>query len=230
MKKVVSLWGVPTERIVRIYSVLKEISTDTDVRAQFNPLSDTFVITTSARLVPWKGIDTLISVVASLKRDGLKVSLHIFGDGVKRRELEELSEKEEMTDSVTFHGAVTREVLGSALQASHAFVLNTSYEGLSHQLLEVMSLGVPIITTSVGGNVELIQHEKTGLLIPYNHVEKLKEALIRLRQDPGLRNALTLNAVSSLSRFSEKTIVDELRVFFQSVRVPLDVKTLKILK
>ncbi len=214
MKGVVGAWGVSQNRITRVYSVLKEISTGDTQPAPFNPLTDTFCITTSARLVPWKGIDTLITVVASLKKEGFNVNLNIYGDGVKRKDLEAQVDSLGARPYVTFHGAVTREILGPALKESHAFVLNTSYEGLSHQLIEVMSLGVPIVTTPVGGNVELIHHEKTGLLVPYNNAEALKDAIVRLRQDGGLRTSLSREAKVKVRDFTEEVIVKELRSFF----------------
>lgn len=217
MKGVVGAWGVPQNRISRIYSVLKEISTGDTQPTPFNPLTDTFSITTSARLVPWKGIDTLIDVVVLLRKEGFNVSLNIYGDGVKRKDLEAQVDTRGARSYITFHGAVSREILGPALKESHVFVLNTSYEGLSHQLIEVMSLGVPIVTTPVGGNVELIQQEKTGLLVPYNNAEALKDALIRLRQDGVLRTSLSREANVKVHDFTEAVIVEELKRFFSKL-------------
>jgi glycosyltransferase involved in cell wall biosynthesis len=74
-------------------------------------------------------------------------------------------------------GMVSREELAERIFASDAFVLNTAYEGLSHQLLEVMSMGVPIVTTPVGGNVELIRDGESGMFVPYDDREKIQEAL-----------------------------------------------------
>jgi glycosyltransferase involved in cell wall biosynthesis len=217
MKGVVAKWGVDPGRVTRIYSVLKEIHTEAQGPTPFNPLTDTFRIATAARLVPWKGIDTLVAVVATLVEEGFHVSLDIYGDGVKRADLERQVAERGVGKHVTFHGAVTREVLGPALKASHAFVLNTSYEGLSHQLIEVMSLGVPIVTTPVGGNIELIAHEKTGLLVPYNDAAALKSALVRLRQDAQLRIHLGTEAQVKVQSFSEAVIVGEFKKFLQKI-------------
>lgn len=217
LKNVVCGWGVKEERITRIYSVLKELSTEEPSLLPFSPLLDTFIISTAARLVPWKGMRTLIDVVVRMRGDGLKVHLHIFGDGILKEELQNHASEVKARDIVTFHGAVSRDELAHGLKKSHAFVLNTSYEGLSHQLIEVMSLGVSIVTTPVGGNIELIEHERTGLLVPYDNSEALYEALVRLRQDPELRRTLTEEARKALSDFSEQRIVSELRALFVSL-------------
>lgn len=213
MKGLVTAWGVPRERVTRIYSVLHEM--DNATPASRTSHTDTFCITTSARLVPWKGIDTLIAVVASLVKDGVPVHLNVYGDGIMRTVLEAQVRTLGVEAAVTFHGAVSREVLARALTHADVFVLNTSYEGLSHQLLEVMSIGVPIVTTPVGGNCELIEHEQTGLFVPYNDREKLTEALIRLREDPHLGRVLGERARAKVSVFSEGVIVGEWRTFFE---------------
>jgi glycosyltransferase involved in cell wall biosynthesis len=51
------------------------------------------------------------------------------------------------------------------IRASEVFVLNSRYEGLSHTLLEVQSLGTPIVASRVCGNPEVVEDERTGLLV-----------------------------------------------------------------
>ena len=216
MKSVVEAWGVKPGNITRIYSVLKELDTPKENR-HMRKINDPFVITTAARLVPWKGIHTLIDVVASLRHDGVPVRLNIIGDGVCRGELEERARASGAGEHVHFFGAVSRDVLGKELVRSDAFVLNTSYEGLSHQLIEVMSLGIPIITTPVGGNVELITHEETGLMVAYNDAEKLRDAILRLYRDAALGRSLALRALTIMHRFNEDQIVTEFDALFTRV-------------
>jgi glycosyltransferase involved in cell wall biosynthesis len=214
MKTIVSGWGVAPAQITRIYSVLKEIAPGTSPSDRSR---DDFTLTTAARLVPWKGIDTLIDVVASLRDRGVPLHLNIIGDGVCREALEERVWISGTSSSVTFFGALSREALGAQLRASDAFILNTSYEGLSHQLIEVMSLGVPIITTPVGGNVELITNEVTGLLVPYNDREKIESAILRLRDDRELGETLAKRAAEAVHRFDETAIVEAWKSFFATV-------------
>lgn len=216
MKRVVLGWGVHPERITRIYSVLKTFDMVSERERVSSPHTE-FVVTTAARLVPWKGVDTLIDVAVSLRNEGLPIRLHVIGDGVCKEELEERTRARGASAYIVFFGAVSRDILAREIASSHVFVLNTSYEGLSHQLLEVMSLGVPIITTPVGGNVELITHEKTGLLVPYNDAAALKDALNRLRGDEALAQSLCNGASASLERFSEDCIREEITAFFKII-------------
>lgn len=210
MKGVVAGWGVGTERITRIYSVLKEVTVPeprATLREEFGYRD--FVVTTAGRLVPWKGMRVLIDVVASMRAKGVPVTLEIIGDGVCKDELTVHVRKLGAEAYVHLRGMVSREELARRITASDAFVLNTAYEGLSHQLLEVMSLGVPIVTTPVGGNIELIKDGETGIFIPYDNEEKIQEALQGLYEEPQSGKALAERARTTLGMFREDIVIEE---------------------
>ena len=73
-------------------------------------------------------------------------------------------------------------------------VLTSDAEGSSNALLEYMAAGRPIVATSVGGNSELVQHERTGLLVPPDRDDQLAEAIERLMADEALSAQLADNA------------------------------------
>ena len=75
------------------------------------------------------------------------------------------------------------------------------YVFFPHQLLEVMAAGAPIVTTLVGGNPELVEDQKTGLLVTYNDKEALKTAIKLLIRDGGFRNVLVQNAKEKARSF-----------------------------
>lgn len=210
MKGIVAGWDVDTERITRIYSVLKENTVSeprATLREEFGYRD--FVVTTAGRLVPWKGMRVLIDVVASMRAKGVPVTLEIIGDGVCKDELTVYVRKLGAETYVHLRGMVSREELARRITASDAFVLNTAYEGLSHQLLEVMSLGVPIVTTPVGGNVELIKGGETGIFIPYDNEEKIQGALQGLYEEPQSGKALAERARTTLGMFREDIVIEE---------------------
>ncbi len=211
MKRVVTSWGIDAHRITRVYSALQslEVREPKEVlRKQFGLKG--FVVMTAARLVPWKGVSALIDAIASLRKEGFDVSLQVVGDGPLRETLRKRAWEKGIAECVYFQGAVSHDLLAKYLKASDAFVLNTSYEGMSHQLLEVMSLGIPVITTPVGGNEELITHMQEGILVPFNDTEKIKEALKELCESEQLRSALVAHARLRLSAFSEDTSIREI--------------------
>src|SRR6202008_5165691 len=73
------------------------------------------------------------------------------------------------------------------VRAAEVFVLNSTYEGLSHTLLEVCALGTPAVATDIGGNPEVIEHGENGLLVPVHDPAELARAIERLLGDPELR-------------------------------------------
>jgi len=94
-------------------------------------------------------------------------------------------------------------------KASKIFVLNSGYEGLSHIILEAMAMELPIITTNVCGNPEIVQDGYNGLLVEYNNKEQIKNAILRLWKDENLRKKLIENGKKTLERFKLETMIDE---------------------
>jgi glycosyltransferase involved in cell wall biosynthesis len=92
-------------------------------------------------------------------------------------------------------------------------VLNSTYEGLSHILIEALNEGVPIVATRVGGNPELITHTENGLLVESGDVHGLGQALHDILSDAALRERLGRAAQASSVRFTqERMITDTVRL------------------
>ena len=144
------------------------------------------LIVSAGRLVAWKGFDGLIAAVAE-REDW---TLVIVGDGPEREYLQKLAEETECNDRVIFTGNLPREKMLGWCKAADVFVLNSSYEGLSHLLIEVQSLGTPTIATAIGGNMEVVEDNKNGLLVsPGSHGE-LTAAIDDLVSDTELAERL----------------------------------------
>lgn len=218
MKTIVGAWGVDKSRVVRIYSALNPIQiegTYDSLRKKYE--YQDFTVITAARLTPWKGIEALIDVVCMLRGAGQSTSLEILGSGELQKQLGEYIIKKEATTFVHLRGQVGKTELAERIKAADAFVLNTSYEGLSHQLLEVMEIGVPIVTTPVGGNRELIEHEVHGLLVPWNDRVAFCEALTRIRTDMYERDRMVKAGQEKVKLFREEVIVPQIATLFTRV-------------
>ena len=95
------------------------------------------------------------------------------------------------------------------IKASDVFVLNTGYEGFSHQLLEVMDVGIPLITTKIGGNPEIIKDGENGLLVGYNDEKGLEKSITKLLSDKKYANKLAEEAKKKVKEFSEERMIKE---------------------
>lgn len=185
LKGVIMKWGVPADRIQVIYSALYPLQVKgsrEELRAQLNYTYPTIV--SAARLVPWKGFKALINVVADLRAEYKDMKLIIVGDGEYRRALEDHVTRKNLNDYVRFTGRLGKEALGATIKAADVFVLNTAYEGLAHQLIEVMDIGTPIVTTKAGGNSELLTNGVNGFLVGFDNESELKEAITRVLNHP----------------------------------------------
>jgi len=98
------------------------------------------------------------------------------GDGPLRQELQK-----QAADRVSFLGQ--RADVAELLAGFDVFVLPSNTEGMSIALLEAMAAGCPIVVTAVGGNIELIKHMQTGLVVPPNDETALRAAIERLLAD-----------------------------------------------
>ncbi|MBI3634362.1 MAG: glycosyltransferase family 4 protein [Candidatus Yonathbacteria bacterium] len=211
LKKIVSLWGVPEEKIVVIYNGFNPPSLNEDKEAIRKRLGmKGWCILSIGRLVPWKGFVLLIETMPNLLKRNSDASLFIAGDGPDRGLLEKKIIEFGLEDNVFLLGKLSQEELFEYIKASDVFVLNTAYEGFSHQILEVMALGVPVITTSRGGNVEIIHDHKNGILVPYNDSVLLEKAVEDLRTDNELRNNIIKNAQEKVKEFSNERMLESL--------------------
>jgi glycosyltransferase involved in cell wall biosynthesis len=195
-------WGVPEERIVPIYNALKPMKRlqTTDL-----PLSTSIKVVTVGRLVSWKGVDKVLEAVAHCDRVGVA----IVGDGPERERLLELAKALSMGDRVYFAGKRRKAETLALMTMCDIFVLNSSYEGFPHVVLEAMSLGLPVVVTAVGGTLEIVQDGENGILIPPEGTSALREALLKLVSSPAERRRLADGAQRTLERFNLSRMVSE---------------------
>ena len=82
-----------------------------------------------------------------------------------------------LEEVVRFLGQVPPERLKVALSAADVFVLATRNEGWANVFLEAMACGLPVVTTDVGGNAEVVADDKLGILVPFGDADRLGKAL-----------------------------------------------------
>ncbi len=218
MRGVVGKWGVDVRKVTRIYSALKtlDVTTPKEVLRRKYEYED-FVVLTAGRLVPWKGMFVLIDAVTGLRARGIPISLHILGDGVCRADLLEKVKELHATQYIHFDGVCERSDMAERIKAADVFVLNTSYEGLSHQLVEVMSIGTPVVTTPVGGNVELVKNGETGMFVTYNSEKEIADALTRMYTEPEYGKILSEKARTQIGKFHEDVVIKEFVLMLQTL-------------
>jgi len=173
------------EGIRRVCVIWNGIDTSRFVTSQSLPLGP---IVTVCRLSREKDVATLLRAVALIAPQAPALRLEVAGDGVCLDELRQLARELHLEERVHFLGQV-REV-PQLLARSGVFVLPSRTEGLSLTILEAMASGLPVLATRVGGNPEVVEDGVTGLLVPPGDPEALAAALLRLWNDPDLRQQM----------------------------------------
>ena len=143
---------------------------------------------TIAELHPIKQLDVLIRAAAQLTTDHPELQFVIIGDGELRNKLSKEIEYQKLTGTVVLTG----EILDAArfLNAFDYFVLPSRSESYGYVLHEAGLAGLPVVASKVGGIPDIIQDQKTGLLVESGNVTALVTALKRLVHDQALRERL----------------------------------------
>ena len=151
------------------------------------------------QITPGKDTVTAIEVTRSIvgKRGPDSVTLTLVGGSViptYESEMKELVRSYGLEESVQFTGPMSRERLPS-LYAEHDILLFTSLldEALAITTLEAMACGLPVVTTSAGGNVEVLRQEFNALIFPGGDAETATSHVLRLMDDQELFERLRQN-------------------------------------
>lgn len=209
LKNVVEKWGVDPDKISVVYNSIESVGPLEDrekLRVEFK--IEGKLIVSIGRLVPWKGFDCLIRGFAELKDQDLK--LYIIGGGPEQEDLQRTAGSLGLGERVKILGKMPRREALAYMAAADLLVLNTGYEGLSHLLIEAMQIGLPIITTDVGGNPELIRDGANGTLVKYNDKEQIKDAIIRIFADYDKAMRLAQAAKADAQNFTPDRMINEL--------------------
>jgi glycosyltransferase involved in cell wall biosynthesis len=146
-----------------------------------------------------KGFVPLIQACRRLKDQGYDMVCHIVGKGPQYQELNDLIQELELTDTVTLCGALPHEAVIEKNDQATLFCLpcvmskEGNLDGIPNVLPEAMAMQRPVISTTLSGIPELVDHEVNGLLVPAGDVDALVAAIARLLDDPALCQRLGKN-------------------------------------
>ena len=183
------------------------------------------LIVSVGRLVPKKGFDVLLEALAELKRDGIPFTCRIVGDGAEAQSLSALRDRLGLGSEVEFSGACNRDEVVKLMQRATLLCLpcvvaeDGNVDALPTVLLEALGCGLPVVSTSVSGIPEIIDHEQTGLLCAPNDAALLAHEMQRLLRSEELRSRFAAaGRLKARERFDLHRNVAELLSVFQNSR------------
>ena len=149
-----------------------------------------FLVVSAGRRVPWKGFEAIERVVKKHKDENWRL---FIASGLPRV-----------------------EALGW-MKTADVFVLNSSYEGFPHVLIEAMTLGTPVVATDARFHRTLLEHGKTGILIPLGDGDALEQALLEIRSNPGTASARARAAQKRMDDFSLPHMLESTAYFLKQI-------------
>lgn len=178
-----------------------------DMRKRYHIEEDTTVVIHASNFREIKRIDHIIRAF-HLASEHTEMVLVLVGDGPLTSKMKALASELDIRHKVFFVGQQAH--VGMYYLMSDIFMLMSEKESFGLSLLEAMNCGLVPIGTNAGGIPEVIKHEETGYIVPVGDYEAAGDYLVKLAQDPELRESIKRTMVSDVAvRFQSNKIIDE---------------------
>jgi glycosyltransferase involved in cell wall biosynthesis len=207
------------------------------IRSKYGITSDDIVVLYSGGFYPWHGLEELIEAAKMLtSKRGLKVKFLMVGEGPLYRKIKKLVENYGLQELFIFAGKVPYEVMPHLIASADIAVapFNPAKDPLTRKygffysplkLFEYMACEKPVISTSVGNICKIIEHGKTGLLVPPANPEALADAIELLIKDRELASKLGMRARQEvIEKYSWKGVAN--KIFTEMLKLKVKRKSL----
>jgi glycosyltransferase involved in cell wall biosynthesis len=168
------------------------------------------------RLVERKGVKYLIQAYAKIRNE-IDARVSIVSTGPEMEALRKLAEELRVNDKIDFLGQITPQELDQCYQNADVFVLPAvidakgDTEGLGVVLIEALTYKLPVIATGIGGIVDIIKDNETGILVPEKDADALARALLKVLKDDKYAKMLGEKGYQFVNeKYNWKTITDQI--------------------
>jgi glycosyltransferase involved in cell wall biosynthesis len=187
-----------------------------DVRGALGFGPEHVVVGTVSCLKPQKAPLDFVRAAAAAHARNDQLRFFIAGDGELRADVERLVQELGLVGVLHLLG--WRRDVPELLRAMDVFLLTSRFEGLPRAVLQAMAAGVPVIATDVDGIPEVVEHRRTGLLVPAGRPDLAAQGLVELALDRRLRAEYARRGRARLdSRFDIQSMVRRLDGLYLSL-------------
>jgi colanic acid/amylovoran biosynthesis glycosyltransferase len=203
-------FGHSAEKILKIYNGIDLKVFHPKIKKEGDPF--TFVCV--ARFVEKKGHKVLVDACEILKDQGINFRCWMVGKGKLETDIRNAITRKKLQGFIEILGPHTHDEVLERFHQSHVYVLpcvegkNGNKDGLPVALVEALACGLPVITTPMTGNPEVVKHGMNGFLVPFEDPYKTAEAMRIMLEDTVCYQALSGRARSSIEDYfdSKKTV------------------------
>lgn len=213
-RRMIDLEGVPEEKAIVIPNAyFPRPDMDGDLRAELGFGPETPLVGTVAQLRPQKALGVLVDAFALSLEKVPDARLVIGGDGQCRPALERRARELGVAESVHFIGQ--REDVSVVLRALDVAAMSSDFEATSLFALECMAHETPLVSTGVGGLLDMLEDGRQALLVPPRDPPAMARALEELLMDPARRRELAVAAQERLRDFTLDRFVSRYDELYQ---------------
>ena len=155
---------------------------------EFNISDENLVVVTVAEFIKRKNYPAMIKSFAKLKTRIKNVKYIICGTGKLENKMKSLVRRLNIEDAVVFAGY--RKDINKILQISDLMLLLSKHEGLTMAIMEAMFYSLPVVTSNVRGNRDLIDDSLGGKLVDYKNIDQAVSSMIEILQDENLKQKM----------------------------------------
>lgn len=168
------------------------------------------------RLIPRKGFQYVVRALPRIQElTAVPFEVEVVGGGAMREMLDDLAVSLKVSHLLSYVGTIPYDKLHETYQGADIFVLTSESEGMPCVVLEAMGCGLPVVTTDVAGNQEIVREGENGYLVPVGDTSRLAQSLARLIADPQLRRRLGAASRKVVQPYDWHTIVRRYEVILR---------------
>ena len=210
LKKFISNSKITIEHLNKNYFLLKNkikyvpnivsVSSDNILKRDFNDYKFLYV----GSIKRLKRLDLTLKFFKEFNFKHIKSSLTIVGDGNLKKEAEKFVINNNLSEKVLFEGHCidTKRYY----KKCNFFIFSSESEGTPNVILEALSNGLIVLTSSVGEVCEIIKNKKNGLILDFNDKKQIKESINFIIGNNDNLNLISKNAKSSINKFTKKNV------------------------
>lgn len=171
---------------------------------------------TPGRLVKEKGHKYLIESFSKIKKELTNHCHFIVGSGPLSNDIKELIKIHNLHNIIVIQG-LEQSRLFSLINSCDFVIIPSISEGFPMVVGECMALGKAIIATEISGTIDMIEHNTDGILVPSKNVDILSSAILNIVKNDDLRNEISKNALSKISKFDTKIIALKWQKYYEDL-------------
>jgi L-malate glycosyltransferase len=174
-----------------------------------------FTFITIGNLIFRKRMDLTVQAFSNAFKNKDNVKLIVIGEGIERKQIEDLIKKEDLQNKIILKGRLPRNEIAKYLEESDCFVLASRAETFGVVYIEALAAGIPVIGTRCGGPEEFIK-DGDGLLIGIDNIDELSDAMKYMYDNIGFFNKQEISD-RAYNQFSPEQIAEKITQVYKDI-------------